>query len=689
MGREALGEKDGMAHLEHGKENAEAEVPGSFPGDPVIRQLASVAVEVRDGTAEPTICMWNEDIKMLVDITRALFRQGLRRSMAPMTATATPSFWPFVRQLSDPETVDTIGQLPRTLPLFKNQTERENAWIICSLNQAKFSAYLQAVRDNPRLTELFYAKGEGALLTSPDALDELGRIWGVLETKKFNLAFKGYVEYLEIRSCITIVPKSPEEAPAPSAAGGGLAGSDEEPERVASSSNTTATVLCKQDLQRPAPKDSPLNNAAEAPNSQLDEHSQTKRTPRASDPDRECPSPVPTPMENSEKALLSPGPRCESVCDELGSSSSLNENVKRDSEGFRELQCIIKSRMHRVSTMAIKSGEKASRDRKGPLAPDSESQKSLPSASPASLILRTPNSGVGFFGFNWNVTGLFGSIVGAVRDLTQFGRGLDSLAAKRELMGDFEDYKFELEVCPMVGLEAQQFKCQQCQGELDAHSSRLCDISGRYYCPTCFGTESMVSPARVLKDWDFCVRPVAAAVAAEVRPRLRSSLLDPALIAPDLWRKAGDLSVVDRTRCKVILALGQIVECPSGIYTRVMGCFCSQEHLILTRELFTIEDLISLDRGELRERLLGVLEVLSKHVKTECSKCRAVGQFCQMCMRPELIYRFDCESVCECPHCGRLSHVECASTRDVCRSCCRVFMTLIPPSTEPAWLEIE
>lgn len=76
--------------------------------------------------------------------------------------------------------------------------------------------------------------------------------------------------------------------------------------------------------------------------------------------------------------------------------------------------------------------------------------------------------------------------------------------------------QYILEICPEVGLTHQQFRCASCNQAFNASTTnttpaaaRLCDYSGRYYCPSCHHNALAVIPARVLHNWDFTPRKVS------------------------------------------------------------------------------------------------------------------------------------------------------------------------------------
>lgn len=171
-------------------------------GVDLLDELARLIAQL-PASAEP-ISQWSQDTMDLTHCIAAIFRAGLRRSFAQMLFTNEPSFWPFVREFSAPETVVRVRQLQQAFPLFKNQAEREHAWVICTLNHADLSMYLQVIRGNGELAKVFYSASGGGIFMSPGAMDRLDRLVVAMEeSHKFSLDPAQYVEFLGRRSAAT------------------------------------------------------------------------------------------------------------------------------------------------------------------------------------------------------------------------------------------------------------------------------------------------------------------------------------------------------------------------------------------------------------------------------------------------------------------------------------------------------
>jgi hypothetical protein len=64
-------------------------------------------------------------------------------------------------------------------------------------------------------------------------------------------------------------------------------------------------------------------------------------------------------------------------------------------------------------------------------------------------------------------------------------------------------------ICPEIGISKQSFKCADCEEVISFGTSRICDYDGLYYCFSCHWNDWERTPARILHNWDFSVRPVS------------------------------------------------------------------------------------------------------------------------------------------------------------------------------------
>jgi hypothetical protein len=257
-------------------------------------------------------------------------------------------------------------------------------------------------------------------------------------------------------------------------------------------------------------------------------------------------------------------------------------------------------------------------------------------------------------------------------------------AAKKRYQAS-EDFQYELRICPVAGLAAQNFACQECCQPLeegDFQTSRLCDISGHYYCADCFGEEELESPARIINNWDFGKRTVAKQIAQKVKSHYSTTLINLREADEQLFERVPLLQEMENLRSRILIAMEYVEYCGSGIAERIFTKFTDRGHLLHTVELWSIQDLIDLHSKGLRSELEDTFDTLAKHIKRDCENCQLLGRYCEICKSPEPIYRFDTEVV-ECLQCNTLIHQNCTSD-DGCINCQRVYMSIMSPSIEPA-----
>ena len=68
---------------------------------------------------------------------------------------------------------------------------------------------------------------------------------------------------------------------------------------------------------------------------------------------------------------------------------------------------------------------------------------------------------------------------------------------------------FEMEICPERGLISQNYSCIECGNGISCKDSIKCDFTGNYLCPKCHGGDVGVNPVRIIKNWDFNKYPIS------------------------------------------------------------------------------------------------------------------------------------------------------------------------------------
>lgn len=249
-----------------------------------------------------------------------------------------------------------------------------------------------------------------------------------------------------------------------------------------------------------------------------------------------------------------------------------------------------------------------------------------------------------------------------------------------------DGFELELRVCPATGLAAQSYQCIECQTplcEANLDNLNLCDITGKYFCNACFGNATLISPARILRDWDFDERLVAASVSREYSKHLRKTLIDLATVAPHLLEAQEEVQAVNRLRNALLLAREYVEGCPSGIFSQLATKFRLFPHLLQSPTFYTVQDLLDVHAGLLQRLLAAALRKLDYHIRHVCQRCRLLGRFCALCHAAEPIFYYDVEGVVECPRCLMLTHRACAARERDCVNCRRVHLSVMSPSVDP------
>ncbi|CAD7083264.1 unnamed protein product [Hermetia illucens] len=200
------------------------------------------------------------------------------------------------------------------------------------------------------------------------------------------------------------------------------------------------------------------------------------------------------------------------------------------------------------------------------------------------------------------------------------------------------------EICPEIGLAAQDYKCAECQANFDFKKMwtepRLCDYSGLYYCPTCHWNSVSIIPARVIHNWDFSSHK--------------------------------KLSVIKKIREDLTFMRKYLCECRVATEKKLLeGQIGNRRHLIQTPDVYSISDLVQAESGLLIEFLNRVYDAFEKHIRS-CEICSGKGYICEICSNNEVIYPFDDGSV-SCEKCLTIYHRICWTRHmQKCPRCARV-----------------
>ncbi|XP_067905354.1 differentially expressed in FDCP 8 homolog isoform X2 [Heterodontus francisci] len=200
--------------------------------------------------------------------------------------------------------------------------------------------------------------------------------------------------------------------------------------------------------------------------------------------------------------------------------------------------------------------------------------------------------------------------------------------------------EFELNICPEVGLDRQDYRCGECRQPISLRGvpseARMCDYTGRYYCSSCHWNDAAVIPARVIHNWDF-----------ETHKKLRQDIL---LMKP------------------------YFITCKEAMEARLLLQLQDRQHFVENDEMYSLQDLIDIATGRLSCTLTEIHTIFAKHIKLDCERCQAKGFVCELCKEGDVLFPFDSHtSVCQ--DCSAVFHRDCYyDNSTTCPRCPRLSM---------------
>ncbi|XP_055341704.1 differentially expressed in FDCP 8 homolog A-like [Paramacrobiotus metropolitanus] len=227
---------------------------------------------------------------------------------------------------------------------------------------------------------------------------------------------------------------------------------------------------------------------------------------------------------------------------------------------------------------------------------------------------------------------------------------------------------FILDICPEKGLEQQNYACAECRKPFPMDnpgvwesSIRVCDYNGAYYCTICHRNDQAVNPARAVKNWDLSGQPVCRASQQllsllHYQPLIR--LLD---VNRELALHVEELAYVEQLRPRLTILHRMMLDCQQAPQIALLRLLPShRKHLMFATGLYSLQDLLDIQRGVLARHLDAFYKQLEAHVRLSCPSCGQLSQVCVYCWQTEdKLYAFQ-EHVTGCAGCGALAHRSCA-----------------------------
>jgi run domain Beclin-1 interacting cysteine-rich containing protein len=220
----------------------------------------------------------------------------------------------------------------------------------------------------------------------------------------------------------------------------------------------------------------------------------------------------------------------------------------------------------------------------------------------------------------------------------------------------------------------QEYRCAGCRMEVEQSLSKLyryCYYHGKYFCQNCHSNKKAILPALVIHEWNFrqkSVSNIAYDLLAKIEdiPHYNISELN-----KGLYKRVMGLETMKSLRHQLVSTRQYIKTC--RLATSLSSRYEDLGHLATDSHVYSLKDLLSVEKGELQLRARALLEASFKHVK-ECEICKYKGHYCEICQRDDdIIYPFEAKRVVQCQQCFACYHKECFMQGAVsCPKCVRL-----------------
>ncbi|KAF5287328.1 hypothetical protein FQR65_LT02201 [Abscondita terminalis] len=234
---------------------------------------------------------------------------------------------------------------------------------------------------------------------------------------------------------------------------------------------------------------------------------------------------------------------------------------------------------------------------------------------------------------------------------------------------------YESDICPEVGLSAQKYRCVECKASLPIDTSwseaRRCDYTGLYYCSACHWGSSAVIPARVIHNWDFHPQYVCQASLQLLRITSQRPLINLEKLNPHIFSLVKELNLVKRLRNELNGMRKYLLVCRNATENHLIWKKVDKPHIIESPNLYSLQDLVDTQSGELPTKLHEILQVFSEHIKVLCEVCKGRGHICEVCSNDKVLFPFD-DNASICEECGVVLHKNCSMRIKTCPKCVRL-----------------
>lgn len=235
---------------------------------------------------------------------------------------------------------------------------------------------------------------------------------------------------------------------------------------------------------------------------------------------------------------------------------------------------------------------------------------------------------------------------------------------------------FERRICPNNGLGEQEYRCHECGADIGYNcmfpEPRLCDYTGKYYCPTCHKGQQRVIPARVVKNWDFAAYPVSQTSRDILIALHASPLINLDEENSKLFPRYDQLREVASLRKRFQGMASFLMSCREARKAGILHGLRHRQHFLQSSAHYSMQDLLSIHSKDLLEPFREIVETCEKHIRSECPSCSMKGFICEVCRdRTAILYPFD-DGATACHECKSVFHKTCFQATPLCPRCVRL-----------------
>jgi len=230
------------------------------------------------------------------------------------------------------------------------------------------------------------------------------------------------------------------------------------------------------------------------------------------------------------------------------------------------------------------------------------------------------------------------------------------------LKKDYSKRPAELDYSTLYGYwdKKHATHCYGCHSPLPISffsAGNYCYYTGKNYCNNCHSEKEHYIPAKIVLEWDFSLYPVCNSAFDLIEKSFSLPILDLSK-NPIIYKESPLLSKLKSIREKLTLLADFTRSCKTA-QEQFLSPMANQLHLIDTVHLYSISDLVRLDKENLLEELKEYRNNCMKHI-VACQSCRGKGDFCELCGKEDLLFVFQIHKITICKCCQARFHTVCA-----------------------------